>query len=77
LVGVGGARWEEQGKGRRRCGRWARVGPVATTQIAPTILTLLGLDPHALQALQIECTQALPLHCWTAISLPTLRADRR
>jgi hypothetical protein len=34
---------------------------VLTTQIAPTILQLLGLDPHALQAVQIEGTQVLPL----------------
>jgi Type I phosphodiesterase / nucleotide pyrophosphatase len=34
---------------------------VETTQIAPTILQLLGLDPHALQAVQIEHTQVLPL----------------
>jgi hypothetical protein len=33
---------------------------VETTQIAPTILTLLGLDPHALQAVQIEHTRVLP-----------------
>jgi hypothetical protein len=33
---------------------------VETTQIAPTILDLLGLDPDALQAVQIEGTQALP-----------------
>jgi hypothetical protein len=33
---------------------------VETTQIAPTILDLLGLDPHALQAVQIEGTRALP-----------------
>jgi hypothetical protein len=33
---------------------------VETTQIAPTILRLLGLDPNALQAVQIEHTQALP-----------------
>ena len=31
-----------------------------TTQIAPTILRLLGLDPHALQAVQIEHTSVLP-----------------
>jgi hypothetical protein len=36
-------------------------GPVETTQIAPTILRLLGLDPDALQAVQIEHTRALPL----------------
>jgi hypothetical protein len=34
--------------------------PVETTQIAPTILTLLGLDPAELQAVQIEHTQVLP-----------------
>jgi hypothetical protein len=33
---------------------------VETTQIAPTILDLLGLDPHALEAVQIEGTRALP-----------------
>ena len=34
--------------------------PVETTQIAPTILTLLGLSPWQLQAVRIEHTQALP-----------------
>jgi hypothetical protein len=34
--------------------------PVETTQIAPTILTLLGLNPNDLQAVQIEHTQILP-----------------
>jgi hypothetical protein len=33
---------------------------VQTTQIAPTILTLLGLDPHALQAVRTEHTEVLP-----------------
>jgi hypothetical protein len=33
---------------------------VETTQIAPTILSLLGLDPNALEAVQIEGTQVLP-----------------
>jgi hypothetical protein len=33
---------------------------VETTQIAPTILDLVGLDPHALRAVQIEHTRALP-----------------
>ncbi|HEX3692847.1 MAG TPA: alkaline phosphatase family protein [Solirubrobacteraceae bacterium] len=33
---------------------------VETTQIAPTILDLLGLDPNALQAVKIEGTQVLP-----------------
>ena len=36
-------------------------GPARTIQIAPTILTLLGLDPLALQAVQSEGTPALPL----------------
>lgn len=34
--------------------------PVETTQIAPTILDLLGLDPDALEAVRIERTQVLP-----------------
>ncbi len=34
---------------------------VETTQIAPTILELLGLNPHSLQAVQIEHTRVLPL----------------
>jgi arylsulfatase A-like enzyme len=33
---------------------------VETTQIAPTILRLLGLDPDALQAVRIEGTDVLP-----------------
>ena len=33
---------------------------VETTQVAPTILELLGLDPHALKAVQIEGTPVLP-----------------
>ncbi|MDX6630346.1 MAG: hypothetical protein QOH00_2592 [Gaiellales bacterium] len=35
--------------------------PVETTQIAPTILQLLGLDPESLQAVQAEGTASLPL----------------
>jgi hypothetical protein len=38
-----------------------RFQPVETTQIAPTILQLLGLDPQALQAVRIEGTAVLPL----------------
>jgi hypothetical protein len=34
--------------------------PARITQIAPTILALLGLNPQALQAVQIEHTQVLP-----------------
>lgn len=37
------------------------AGAVETTQIAPTILQLLGLDPNALQAVHIEHTQPLAL----------------
>jgi hypothetical protein len=35
--------------------------PVRTTQIAPTILGLLGLDPDALQAVGLEHTPSLAL----------------
>ena len=35
-------------------------GPVLTTQIAPTILRALELDPGELQAVQIEHTEVLP-----------------
>jgi hypothetical protein len=34
--------------------------PVSTTQIAPTILSLLNLNPNALQAVQLEGTTPLP-----------------
>ena len=34
--------------------------PVETTQIAPTILALLGLSPRELQAVRIEHTRVLP-----------------
>jgi hypothetical protein len=34
--------------------------PVETTQVAPTILRLLGLDPAELKAVQIEGTKVLP-----------------
>jgi hypothetical protein len=34
--------------------------PVSNTQVAPTILKLLGLDPRALQAVQQEHTPVLP-----------------
>jgi len=33
---------------------------VETTQVAPTILKLLGLSPSSLQAVQREGTQVLP-----------------
>ena len=36
------------------------TSPVETTQVAPTILSVLGLDPNALQAVQKEHTQVLP-----------------
>ncbi len=41
--------------------RAANTAAVTTPQIAPTILRLLGLDPNALQSVQIEHTAALPL----------------
>ncbi|MBS1884769.1 MAG: alkaline phosphatase family protein, partial [Actinobacteria bacterium] len=37
-------------------------GAVETTQIAPTILSLLGLDPESLEAVEIEGTETLNLH---------------
>ena len=40
-------------------GGTAVTAPVETTQIAPTILELLGLDPDELKAVQIEDTQPL------------------
>jgi hypothetical protein len=40
-------------------GGTAVTTPVQTTQIAPTILRLLGLNPNELQAVRIEGTQAL------------------
>jgi hypothetical protein len=36
------------------------TAPVQTTQIAPTILTALGLDPNALKGVRAEHTTALP-----------------
>ncbi len=40
-------------------GGTAVTKPVETTQIAPTILKLLGLNPHELEAVRIEHTPAL------------------
>jgi hypothetical protein len=37
------------------------TAPVETTQIAPTILDLLGLNPKSLGSVQVEGTQALPI----------------
>jgi hypothetical protein len=34
--------------------------PVVTSQVAPTILEALGLDPETLKAVRIEGTRALP-----------------
>jgi len=39
--------------------------PVQTTQIAPTILKVLGFDPEELRGVQLEHTQILP-----ALSVP-------
>jgi hypothetical protein len=41
-------------------GRASNGQSVETTQVAPTILQLLGLDPNQLQAVQQEGTQVLP-----------------
>ncbi|HYL08969.1 MAG TPA: alkaline phosphatase family protein [Candidatus Udaeobacter sp.] len=38
-----------------------RIASVETTQVAPTILQLLGLNPQSLKAVQVENTQVLPL----------------
>lgn len=40
--------------------------PVETTQIAPSMLSLLGFDPDALQAVWQEGTAILPGSCWAA-----------
>jgi arylsulfatase A-like enzyme len=40
-------------------GATAVTKPVETTQIAPTILKLLGLNPHELEAVRLEGTQPL------------------
>lgn len=40
-------------------GGTAVTRPVETTQIAPTILSLLGLNPHELKAVRLEGTQSL------------------
>lgn len=45
--------------GAHAAGRTIDV-PVLTTQVAPTILDLLGVDPKALKAVEQEGTQALP-----------------
>ena len=37
-----------------------QTGSVETTQVAPTILSLLGLDPASLSAVRLEGTQVLP-----------------
>jgi predicted AlkP superfamily pyrophosphatase or phosphodiesterase len=37
------------------------TSPVETTQIAPTVLAVLGLDPTALDAVRLEGTSLLPL----------------
>ena len=34
--------------------------PVATSQVAPTILDALGLDPQALRSVRVEHTEVLP-----------------
>ena len=41
-------------------GRGSSDATVETTQIAPTILRLLGLSPRELQAVRVEGTRSLP-----------------
>ena len=41
-------------------GRRVESAPVETTQVAPTILSLLGLNPAALRAVKVEGTRVLP-----------------
>jgi hypothetical protein len=43
-----------------KVGPFTETAPVSTRQIAPTVLRLLGLDPQALQAVQIEGVAVLP-----------------
>jgi hypothetical protein len=38
---------------------------VSTTQVAPTILTVLGLNPALLDAVKLEGTAVLPGIPWT------------
>jgi len=40
-------------------GRWIR-SPVYTSQVAPSVLAVLGRDPNALKAVQVEHTAVLP-----------------
>jgi predicted AlkP superfamily pyrophosphatase or phosphodiesterase len=47
--------------GGRVDGGSVNTSPVETTQIAPTILALLDLNPWALRSVQIEHTKVLPL----------------
>ncbi|MBU6246557.1 MAG: alkaline phosphatase family protein [Xanthomonadaceae bacterium] len=42
--------------------------PVSTTQVAPTVLAALGLDPQALQAVHEQGTPLLPGVAWSAVS---------
>ena len=52
---VVGARSDDDGNAARRV-----TEPVHTTQIAPTILEFLGLDPQALQSVRADNTHVLP-----------------
>jgi hypothetical protein len=52
------SRWSSYAPGAvhgHTSGKW-----VETTEVAPTILQLLGLDPNQLRAVRIEHTQVLP-----------------
>ena len=43
-----------------RLGRLVVKTPVATSQVAPTILNALGIDPGALHSVGVEHTEVLP-----------------
>jgi hypothetical protein len=47
------------------------TGNVMTTQVGPTILSLLGLDPYRLAAVQMEKTSVLPITYTAAVAATT------
>jgi hypothetical protein len=47
------------------------TGNVMTTQVGPTILSLLGLDPYRLAAVQMEKTAVLPITYTAAVAATT------
>ncbi len=45
--------------------------PVATTQVAPSVLLALGLDPQKLRAVRLQGTPALPGLAWRGVPSPS------